>query len=1332
MQTPPETLLAPRHLCCLVLLLAFAGGPARAQTQPFSRITQPIDDHVRVTLSGNVHPLAQPQFDQGAVPDNLPAERMVLLLQRSPGRASALRQFLLDAHTQGSPSYHHWLTPEQFGALYGPADSEVAAVSDWLQQHGFSVARVSKAKNAIEFPGTAGQLRGAFNTELHAYVVNGETHHANSRDPQIPAVLAPVVAGITPLNDFRPSPQIRVRGTGKYDPKTHVAQPDWTIESNPPLLVLAPGDFAIQYDLNPLYSAGTNGSGVTIGIISASDVLPDPITNYRSFFGLPPITLNTIIDGLDPGPSPTVYRGNWAELEAILDVEISGAVAPNATINLYAAADTTVQSGLLLAAQRAVEDNIAAVLTTSYGECESSLGVAGNQFWAALWEQAAAQGQTSFVSSGDNGPAGCDDFNASQAATHGLAVNGFASTPWNIAVGGTDFYYTSYNATSAAQSAELATYWNMTQTVLTPSTSLLKSIPEQPWNHAFGLNLSTGGVYDPSQPSIVAGSGGASSAATATGGYPKPAWQSGKGVPSDGVRDLPDVSLFSADGENGSVYPVCLGLQDCNPSLGLLEVHFVGGTSAASPEMAAIMALINQKYGRQGQANFIFYPLAAQHPSAFHDVTVGSNKVPCSSSFSWGCALSAANDNTKGFDVLGYYAGPGYDQASGLGSVDASLLAQYWNSLTFAPSSTSLNLSQTTFTHGTPVNVNVAVSGNGGTPSGDVGLLTTQTPANANVSLNELTLKAGAASSSVNNFPGGQYQLTARYTGDTVFAPSTSAPISLNVTPENSTVTVSGSYWNNSTNNFSPIANGSSFPFGTYFILDAQPLGLNAPKGGTDGIPSGTVTFTDTAGSTNVSSGPVSVNSQGVAEWQSTLSLPLGASSVGASYSGDSSFNSSASSTPLTFTITQATTQAFLFAKPSPVAVGSPTTLYMSVSNTFSGPPCPNAACTFYPQFPAAPTGTVSFFGTTTLGTVTLAASSNNLFTSYANLTISGLPLGKDLVTATYSGDANYTAASSSFTVSVENVATIAATANPNPINQIEFTAITATVSGVKGLPVPTGSVEFEAPAGSFHYWTDTESLVNGSATSIGLSPGSYGPQTLQVSVSYSGDANYGPATINVPVTVVAGTTPPFTLSATPVMILPGATTGNVSSITVTPAAGFTGSVYLSCGLNSYPTSAIDLPTCSVAPSAYNVAGANPVAPTMTVYSTAASASAFLTPLPGARFRFFSSLTRFALAAIVALSLHALIFSGVFAQTQKLRPATFFVRRNSLRLVAAVVLLSTALVVLASCGGHSTLVNIGPPPNPGTTSGTYTFTIGGGFSQGGVPQARTTVTVTIQ
>ncbi len=953
-----------RKLLCLFLVAAFTSGLALAQTPSSSRITGPIDESVRVTLKGNVHPLAQARFDHGVVPDSFPVERMFLMLKRSTERENALQQFIQDAHTPGSANYHKWLKPEQFGEVYGPDDSEIATVIAWLQKHGFSVARVTKGKTAVEFSGTSGQLREAFDTEIHTYVVNGDAHHANNHDPQVPSELASVIAGITSLNDFHPTPQLKVLGKALYDPKTHVAKPEWTIYANPPLLALAPGDFAVQYDLNPLYNAGTNGAGVTIGIIGASNVYPDVVADYRSFFGLPPGTLNIIIDGLDPGPSAAVNHGNWAEFESFLDVELSGAVAPGATVNLYTAADTSVQSGLLLAAQRAVEDDVADVLSTSYSECEQHLGSAGNQFWAALWEQAAAQGQTSFVAAGDAGPAGCDNFNLPQSAQRGLAVNGFASTPWNVSVGGTDFFYTSYNGTAAAQNTELATYWDMMPSGLTsPAPSLLKPVPEQPWNQAFGLDLYDGGVYNPNQPTIVAGSGGPSTV------YSKPAWQTGKGVPFDARRDLPDVSLFAADGENDSFYPICLPGEGCtgvNPAF--MEVFAVGGTSASSPAMAGIMALVNQKYGRQGQANFVLYPLAAQHPVVFHDVSTGSNEVPCLPAPP-SCSLSTANDNTKGFSTLGYYAGPGFDQATGLGSVDANLLVQYWNSLGFTPSNTSLNLSQTTFTHGTPVNVNVAVTGSGGTPSGDIGFLNT---------------------------------------GDTVFAPSSSTPVTLNVAPEASNVVVSGSYWNNSTNSFAPVTNGAGFPYGTYISMDAQPVGVNAPQGGSDGIATGTVTFTDTVASNNIGSGPLNLNVKGVAEWQATLAQPVGLNSVTASYSGDASFLASTSSTPLTFTITKATTFAFLVARPSPVALGSTTALELEVSNRFSGPLCLNGGCTFYFSPPVSPTGTVTFsLGNTVLGTVSLVPDYNNVFSSRVTLNVASLPLGTDTVTATYDGDAN-------------------------------------------------------------------------------------------------------------------------------------------------------------------------------------------------------------------------------------------------------------------------------------------------------------------------------------
>jgi len=837
-----------RAFLCLVLVSAFTGSLVLAQNHPGSRITGPIDERVRVTLKGNVHPLAQLRYDQGAVLDSFPVQRMFLVLRRPPEREDALRQFLEEAHTLGGTSYHKWLKPEQFGELYGPDDSEMTTVIAWLQRHGFSVAHVTKSKTAVEFSGTAGQLRETFGTEIHTYLVDGEEHHANDRDPQIPDALAPVIAGITPMNDFPAKSYTKVLGQASFQAETHAITPQWTLNTQP-LLALGPSDFAVQYDLNPLYTAGVNGNGVTIGIISLSNVDPTIVAAYRTLFGLPAGPLNVIIDGSDPGQ-------NGAVVEAHLDVEIAGSVAPGAAINLYAATGTTVQNGLVLAAQRAVDDDQATILSTSYGICEQRLGSAGNQFWSNVWEQAAAQGQTSFVSSGDGGPAGCDDFNQPQAAQHGLAVSGFSSTPWNIAVGGTDFFYASYNGNAASQNSELAIYWNLTPAKL-PSTSLLKPIPEQPWNRPFGLNLSTSGVYDPPPATIVAGSGGASSCASGTGapdgsfasctaGYPKPSWQTGEVVPADGVRDLPDISLFAAAGENNSAYPICAFPNECTQVNGGTALLLAGGTSASSPAMAGIMALVNQKFGAQGQANFVLYPLAAQHPTVFHDVTVDSNNVPCQQN-SPSCTLSTLKDNTLGFFTLGqFYAAAGYDQATGLGSIDANLLVKYWNSLTFTSTNTTLNLSQTSFSHGTPINVTVTVSGNGGTPSGNIALVTTASPS-MNKGLSKLTLQSGTASATVNNFPGGQYQVTARYAGDTVFAPSLSSPVTVDVSPENSTVSMSGNSFDPTSNTFLPVSNGASYTYGTFIAIDAQPQGVSAPQGALDGIPTGTATFTDAA-----------------------------------------------------------------------------------------------------------------------------------------------------------------------------------------------------------------------------------------------------------------------------------------------------------------------------------------------------------------------------------------------------------------------------------------------------------------------------------------------------
>ncbi|MGO9086500.1 MAG: Ig-like domain repeat protein [Candidatus Sulfotelmatobacter sp.] len=1282
---------------------------APAQSQPGSRITQPIDDHIRVTLRGNVHPLAQARNDQGAVPDAFLVERMLLLVQRPPERESALRQFLQDAHTPHNPRYHKWVTPQQFAERYGAGDEEIAAVTGWLQKHGFSVARVTRGKTAIEFSGNAGQLRAAFHTEIHAYLVNGEAHHANNVDPEIPAALAPVVAGITPMNDFRPKSYMKVLGKAVYDPKKHTLTPLWTTPFSSPLIfAVAPGDLAVQYDVAPLYTAGIDGTGVTIGIIGASDVEPTVIANYRSFFGLPAVNFNAVIDGIDPTPG----QGNWATGESYLDVEEAGALAPGASINLYTAADTSVQSGFLLAAQRAVDDDQAPVLSTSYGTCEQDLGASGNQFFAALWEQAAAQGQTSFVSSGDGGSAGCDNFDLEQPAQYGLAVNGFSSSPWNVSVGGTDFYYSSYNGSASAQQAQLANYWNVTPTEL-PATSLLQPVPEQPWNRAFGLNLYDGGVYDPNAygQTIVAGSGGVSTI------YSKPAWQSGRGVPADGMRDLPDLSLFAAVGENDSFYPVCFGVDECLLEAGGgYEIAAVGGTSASTPAIAGIMALINQKYGPQGQAGFILYPLAIQHPAVFHDVTVGSNNVPCQSGTA-DCSVSTLKDNTNGLDTLGqYYATAGYDEASGLGSVDANLLVQYWNSLSFTPTSTTLKLSQETFPHGTPVTVQVAVSGTGGTPSGDVGLVTIATPA-SNTSLSELTLASGAASSTVDNLPGGQYRLTAKYTGDTVFAPSNSQPVTLNVAAENSTVSVYGSSWSNSSNAFVALTNGGSYPYGTYIALNAQPRGVNATQGSADGLATGTVTFTDAVGGGSLSSGAVNISREGIAEWVPALTIPTGTNNLSVSYSGDASFGASSSTTPFTLTITKATPFSFLDSKPSPVAVGSVTQLYFSASAQYVSPlPAPPDSTYAYSS-PASPTGTVTFsLGNTVLGTVPLLPNYNNLYGSEVTLNVATLPLGTDTVTAAYSGDGNYTPATSTFNVVVEQAPTLAASANPSVINWGEFTAITATVAGVSGMPVPTGTINYFA-AGAGSDWTDTETLNNGSATSIPLTGGLFFSNPASVAVSYSGDSVYGPANVNVNFTVTQANLPPFSISGTPLTIAAGATTGNVSSITVTPENGFTGSVYFSCALTSSPNGAIHLPSCSATPS-INVTGASPVAATMTISSTAPT-----TTTGALEFPLRNGSRRFAMRSIAMNG--GMVVTGFFL-------LGILPRRRNRQRIAGLLLVLAVLGILVGCGGRNGNGGGGGQQIPGTTAGNYTFTLNAALSAGGVTQSQTTVTVTIQ
>ena len=485
-------------------------------------------------------------------------------------------------------------------------------LTGWLASHGFAVEEVGRGRTWINFSGTAADVERAFRTRMRDYRVDGTLRHANAQDPSIPRGLADLVAGVVSLHNFpRKSMISGVRATPLQ------SQPEYTSGSTH---YLAPGDFATIYNLNPLYAAGIDGTGQSIAIVGRTNPSNSSTkwATFRSLMALPANAPQIIVNGADPGD-----QGANEDVEADLDVEWSGAVARNATIKFVTSKSTISTDGVDLSAQYIVNNNLAPVMSTSFGLCEQDLG-SGNTFYNNLWAQAASQGITSFVSTGDSGAAGCDS-PSSPTASGGLAVNGLASTPYNVAVGGTEF------------NEDSGSYWNSSNG--TGYTSAKSYIPEVAWNESGNVSGGSG---------LWATGGGASTL------YGKPVWQVAPGVPADGHRDIPDVSLTAAIHDGYLVESVY------HHSTALLVV---GGTSASSPSFAGLMALVVQKTGqRQGNANVALYQLGtAQYGAAgaavFHDTTSGNNSVP---------------------GLTGYSCTTRYDLATGLGSVDANALVTNW------------------------------------------------------------------------------------------------------------------------------------------------------------------------------------------------------------------------------------------------------------------------------------------------------------------------------------------------------------------------------------------------------------------------------------------------------------------------------------------------------------------------------------------------------------------------------------------------------------------------------------------------------------------------------
>jgi trimeric autotransporter adhesin len=1384
-------------LTLALLILATCSPNISAQTTAnaaanVARITQAVRENDRVTLKGNTHPLASVKNDQGLAPDSLPMDRMLLVLKRSADQEASLKTLMEGQQSKSSPSFHQWLTPDQFGQQFGVSDSDIQTVSAWLQTHGFTVNRVATGKTVIEFSGTAGQVREAFQTQIHKYVVNGEQHWANSSDPSIPSALAPVIVGVNTLHNFKKKAMIQKRGmfsretaTGAVTPLNNVGCNGNSATTGGTCLGVGPADFAAIYHVPATVGGVAAGTGQTLAIVGDSNIctgtpLPvgcttDDILNFRTLFGLPmggPTNAPKIIlDGQDPGL-------NSDEIEADLDVEYSGAVAPNAQILLVIAADTSSSNGIDLAAEHIVDFNLAPVMSESFGDCEGDLGNGGNAFYATLWEQAAAQGITVIISSGDNGSASCDDPDiAPNAAQSGLAVNGIASTPFTVAAGGTDFDFTA--------AGYPASFWSATNGA--HGISALGYIPETTWNDSCaqsGVNGCNGLTTSSTSPllQVVGGSGGQSNCSVqnflgCSESYAKPTWQSGSGVPNDGVRDLPDISLFSSSGQlSGSFYILCASDIGGTCATGGSSFSFiaVGGTSAAAPAFAGIMALVNQQMvtsgltSRQGNANFVLYPMSAGQPVAtcnsssipasncvFNDVVKGNNSVPCVGG-TFACSNAVVNSPNIGVlatvnattgapiaGTLGFSTGVGYDLATGLGSINVTNLVSGWPAASgaFSPTATTLTLGPLTacpggtpagitncinITHGGLVNVNVGVTGAGTTAhpiteslghADDASLIgACQTPG---------CFLGGASTAGIDRFDA--------VTGNSDIYPLTSG-VSAFSTNEliggryNVTAHYAGDGFNGASDssvlyqvNVSPEGSRSTVSvFGNTTTATSSTYGVPLTVrtdivGSSTGFEtaSGQVTLNDTfPGWTPV---VLSLNSDGHVELQVPNASVPGNNPIIITVPvlglGVHNF-SAAYAGDASYSASTSVGVPFTITQ-GPTAstiTTSPTSVVANVNFTLVATVATNS-------FGNAPTGTVSFFaGTTLLGSapvvaVPVAGNVNGVAPAGGTATFTTAKISANAsITAVYNGDVNYTVSAASPAVSVLVAAgpsfTVTSASNPSVTAGSPATSVitVAPTGGFTGTVALTCSV---APTTLTS--TPTCALVPASII-LGASQTSTLTVTTTLTTSLSAytvtvTGTSGATVIATPVTVTVQTPGAFTLASTAVTIAAPGQSGT-STITATGTGGFTGAVGLTCSVSGSTT--VDLPTCSVGGPINFPAGTTTGTATLTVNTTAASGIPFV-PTNNVR----PNIRWIVGAGALAMVLMIMMLS--FAPMRKRRPA----------IVLASLFVFVGLMV-AGCGSSG---GGGGTTNPGTPAGSYTVTVTG---TSGTHTATTTVTVTLQ
>jgi subtilase family serine protease len=709
------------------------------------RILDRVDETNLATIQGSTHPALRNAQDNGRLSPTETMGDLILVLKRSEAQQAALESFNAEQYNPSSPAYHHWLTPEEFGLTYGVSQNDLDTVTNWLLNHGFAIQEISPSRTAIHFSGSSGQVEQTFHTEMHAIVSNGQAHIANISDIQIPAALTPVVVGVKALHNFFPKPQHRTASmfrqnfSGAAMPTSlqlggtrtqsagslelPAAQPSSHAEYNPGdgLELLVPYDMATIYNYKSLWTASTpiTGTGQTVALAGTSNIVLSDVATFRAATGLPAKVPTVIITNSDPGTTALLDD----RFENTLDVEWSGAAAPGASIVLVTSSQTSQTTDALYASESyIINHNVAKIMSVSYGECELGMGTAGNQEYLNLWQQAYTQGIAVFVSSGDSAAAVCDDGNYNSAtdyaAQYGTTVSGMTSTPYNVSVGGTDFAPTT-TGWSGANSTNMSnatgyipeTPWNDTVTnplvISSFDGQLDVNYNAEQWANWLLKNEGiSSGLYDELIPPS-GGSGGVSSctvssnsnSSSCSGGYAKPAWQTGvTGILSTDKRTVPDVSFFASAGFQGVAYLICDSQPPgftspiaCSYPANALDMA-VGGTSVSSPVMAGVMALINQKAGStQGNPNAQLYALAAKQTYSkcsaesvanssacyFNDIDTGTIATPCFGG-SVNCTPQISGD-VLGI-LPGYAATTGYDKATGLGSLNVANVVNGWPS----------------------------------------------------------------------------------------------------------------------------------------------------------------------------------------------------------------------------------------------------------------------------------------------------------------------------------------------------------------------------------------------------------------------------------------------------------------------------------------------------------------------------------------------------------------------------------------------------------------------------------------------------------------------------